>query len=257
MLKKFEIDNFLHTENTLQFDFCEGINIFIGENDTGKTVLLTEIYSKESPIFSKESAIYIPAVNIISYSRSMVALDHKYRLPFDKAMIDIIQNAQLPELRKNTEWQTRLLTKIEKIIKGIVVYENDAFYIQKDSGEKTEFKFVANGYTKLGLLWKLIKNGLFEPGRILLWDEPENSLSPKLMKDLAEILLSLAEVGVQIFIATHNYSLVRWFELLKKEKNTLRYFNLFATENGISYNQADDYTSLGNVFGEVEEDIQG
>ena len=42
---------------------------------------------------------------------------------------------------------------------------------------------------------------------MLFWDEPESNLNPRLVKHVATFLRELATVGVQVFIATHDYLL--------------------------------------------------
>lgn len=59
----------------------------------------------------------------------------------------------------------------------------------------------------MGLLWKLIHNGLLEKETILLWGEPEANLNPEMFPLVVDILLELERAGVQIFIATHSYNL--------------------------------------------------
>jgi predicted ATP-dependent endonuclease of OLD family len=286
-IQKIEINDFLVFKGEFKAEFCDGVNIFIGGNGTGKTTLLKSIYkypdklsgsdkilldeygkfveycpdynNPESKIKLEiininssncedvfDNMIFIPAINIISYSKGMVAFDDKYKLPFDKSMIDIIKNAQLPELKQNNEVQEKLLKKLEEIINGTVVYENDTFYIQKNSGEKIEFSMEALGYTKFGLLWKLIKNGLFNPRVILIWDEPENSLNPELISTLVEILLELSENGVQIFIATHDYDLARYFDVRKNKNIPVAFHNLIKKDNQIVCNTSNEYLKLND-----------
>ena len=64
------------------------------------------------------------------------------------------------------------LSFISEIIDGIVIYENDSFYVIKNNGMKLEFSFEAEGLRKFALLWKLIRNGLLEKDSVLIWDEP-------------------------------------------------------------------------------------
>lgn len=125
----------------------------------------------------------------------------------------------------------------------MVVYENDNFYIIKEDDKKIEFSLEAEGFRKLGLLYKLIRNGLIEKDTIFFWDEPESNINPELIPLLVEILLDLQKEGVQIFIATHSYNLAKYFEV-KKSDNVI-FHNLYKTENGVKA-QSDKY------FGELE-----
>ena len=53
----------------------------------------------------------------------------------------------------------------------------------------------------------------------LFWDEADCSLNPNLMKLLVQILLELSRNGQQIILTTHDYVLVKWFDLLSKKSN--------------------------------------
>ena len=91
--------------------------------------------------------------------------------------------------------------------------EDDVFYVVKSDGRKIEFSLEAEGLRKLGLIWKLIRNGLLENGSLLLWDEPEANLNPELYPIVADILVELQKNGVQIFVATHSYNLAKYIEI--------------------------------------------
>ena len=47
-----------------------------------------------------------------------------------------------------------------------------------------EFSLLSEGVRKLALLWILIPNGTLSSGSVLLWDEPETNLNPKLFHPL-------------------------------------------------------------------------
>ncbi|MCI9646899.1 MAG: ATP-binding protein [Lachnospiraceae bacterium] len=88
--------------------------------------------------------------------------------------------ASLPETREISGIMQGILEKISNAIDGTVILEDDSFYVLKRDGKKIDFSLEAEGLRKIGLLWKLIRNGLLEEGCILLWDEPEANLNPEL-----------------------------------------------------------------------------
>ena len=47
----------------------------------------------------------------------------------------------------------------------------------------------------------------------MYWDEPESNLNPALIKVVANFIKLLAEQGVQVFIATHDYLLTHLLSL--------------------------------------------
>lgn len=172
-------------------------------------------------------AVFIPTTEMLSHAKGFLAMNQKYRMPFDGTQIDIIVNASLPETREIPDSCKAVLDEISKVIDGTVVQENDIFYVLKKDGRKVEFSLEAEGFRKLGLLWKLIRNGLLEKGSVLLWDEPEANLNPELYPMVANILLSLEENGVQIFIATHSYNFAKYLEIRRNKTEQVMFHNLY------------------------------
>ena len=72
-------------------------------------------------------------------------------------------------------------------------------------------------------------------GSILFWDEPEANLNPKMMELVVEILYKLVELGVQVFISTHNSMLTSRIRLCEGKGQTM--YHLFSKneEGAIDY----------------------
>lgn len=108
----------------------------------------------------------------------------------------------------------------------------------------------AEGFRKIGVLQRLLGNGSLNPGTAgpLLWDEPESNLNPKLMKDLVLALLELARNGQQIILATHDYVLLKWFDLLiDKGKGDQVRFHVLSREaetGQVRRDSMDDYRAI-------------
>ena len=325
-IQKIILTNFM-VFNKIAIDFCDGVNILIGNNGTGKTTLLKCIYAacessnisihpnkakrfrdyfssnKENmksinqkqkeddfrliQVFSKDvefhyrawddgtldleswlelglKSVFIPANEMLSHSKGLLSMEAKYgNIPFDATQIDVLVNAQLWETKDVNKNKKAMLQVIEDEIGGKVVFEDDMFYIKKSNGLKVEFSLEASGYCKLGLLWKLLRNGLLESGSILLWDEPESSLNPELAPMLVDILLELSRQGVQIFLATHDYNLSKYFSIKKKADDKISFHSLYKTNGGVICEQADEYDLLKNnsiVNAEIkmlEDEIEG
>lgn len=175
-------------------------------------------------------SVFIPVVEMLSHSKGFLNLNQKYKLPFDKTQVDIIVNAGLPELREIPDISKKVIEKISNIINGEVIFENDNYFILKKDGRKILFSMEAEGLRKFALLWQLLKNGSIETGSILLWDEPEANINPKLIPTLVEILLELQRNGIQIFVTTHDYIFAKYFEVKQKENDNIIFHSLYETE---------------------------
>lgn len=172
-------------------------------------------------------SIFIPTMEMLSHSKGFLALNEKFKMPFDGTQVDIIVNASLPEARTLPEYMGNILAEISNAIDGEVVHEDDSFYVIKKDGRKIDFSLEAEGLRKLALLWKLIKNGLLEKGTILLWDEPEANLNPELFPLVAKILLELQKNEIQVFVATHSYNFAKYLEILRCEERDVQFHNLY------------------------------
>lgn len=108
----------------------------------------------------------------------------------------------------------------------------------------------AEGFRKIGVLQRLLSNGSLNPGTAgpLLWDEPESNLNPKLMRDLVLALLELARNGQQVILATHDYVLLKWFDLLMdKGKGDQVCFHVLSREaetGQVRRDSMDDYRAI-------------
>lgn len=111
----------------------------------------------------------------------------------------------------------------------------------------------AEGYRKIGVLHRLLCNGSINPGStgVLLWDEPEANLNPALMKEVVQVLLELSRNGQQIILATHDYVLLKWFDLLSEEgkEDHIRYHVIAeaAGDRSISVQSIDDYSRIAET----------
>lgn len=193
------------------------------------------------------TGVFIPAKDMLTHSRGLLEMASKYGsdMPFDKTLLDVIELSkrwkvdEIPELGRN------ILPKIERIIGGKVIVENDTFYIEKTNGKKIEFSTEAEGIKKIALIWQLIMNEGITSGSVLFWDEPEANINPSILKDIAEILLELSRNGVQVFVATHNYVFAKYIEVMMNDKNEVAFHALYDTQGeGVQCETKDKFTLL-------------
>ena len=151
---------------------------------------------------------------------------------FEDIYSDILDRAFVPPLLGAPDLPRRnLLKKLRSALDGKVGLENEEFFLVSNRG-KLEFTLLAEGLRKLGLLWLLIQNGALTAGSILFWDEPETNLNPKLFGSVIDILLELQRLGVQIFIATHDYLIIKQLDLKAKSEDEIAYHALHHEEKG-------------------------
>ncbi len=291
MIEELSLKHFTAFEY-VDIKFSPGINIFIGQNGTGKTHILKILYTVLTAMHEKKrvsdkivsvflpkdrnigrlvkrtvgrnraqvimirdgkrlklsfsaamrdtlklanswngesigSCVYIPVKEMLANAPGFLALYNNREVHFEEVYADIIYKALIPKLRGPVPWDRRkLLERIQEIMEGKVLAKEDHFYLKNSQGD-LEFTLLAEGMRKLALLWLLIQNGTLLEGSVLFWDEPEANINPKIMKTLAGVLLELQRLGVQTFIATHDYVTLKEFDLQRGKDDQLSFHAMF------------------------------
>ncbi|MSP00856.1 MAG: ATP-binding protein [Acetobacteraceae bacterium] len=151
-----------------------------------------------------------------------------------------------------------LLVPLEDAMDGKLVLENNGRFYLNGSKGNIEISLVAEGLRKFGMLARLISNGTLLNNCYLFWDEPEANLNPRLVAKLADAIVGLSVVGVQVFIATHSLFLLREFEMLLGSRNheayDARFFGLHAEKDGVRIDQGSSIDDVGDI-GSLDEEL--
>jgi len=175
--------------------------------------------------------VYIPVKEMLSNAPGFRSLYTQREVHFEEIYADILDRAYRPALRGPIDDQRKqLLTAIQRAIEGKVVLKEEEFFLRNKQGN-LEFTLLAEGMRKLGLLWLLIQNGTLLGGSVLFWDEPETNLNPKQFGALIEILLELQRIGVQVFLATHDYVILKELDLRRRKRDRILFHVLYRDEN--------------------------
>jgi len=198
------------------------------------------------------NSVYIPVKEMLAHAPGFISLNYKREIEFEELYVDVLKQAYLPRLKTlpNQEY-VKIFKDLTKAIGGEVILKGEHFFLKTEQGE-LEFSLLAEGLRKLALIWLLIQNGSLNPGSILFWDEPESNLNPSLIGLVVEVILELHRQGVQVFLTTHNYVLLKKFDLCTKKDDAVRYISLFRDDSdsvvsvssdtyaGISHNEISD-----------------
>jgi len=172
-------------------------------------------------------SVYMPVKEMLSNAPGFHSLYSQREIHFEEIYSDILNRAYRPALRGPVDQaRKRLLKNLQKLIDGKVIIKDEEFFLRNKQG-KLEFTLLAEGMRKLGLLWLLIQNGTLLNGSVLFWDEPEANLNPKLYGPLIETLLELQRMGVQVFLATHNYVILKEIDLRRETKDKIMFHSLY------------------------------
>ena len=203
------------------------------------------------------NSVYIPVKEMLANAPGFRSLYASRSIHFEEVYADILDRAFLPALREEPAAFVTLLRDLEKALGGSVSIEGEEFFLDGRHGT-LEFSLLAEGLRKLALLWLLIRNGSLSQGSVLFWDEPETNLNPKLYRLLMEALLELQRHGVQIFLATHDYGILKEIDLQMVNDDKVAFHSLYrGDEDGeIECCTSKDYLGIHpNAIAEAFSDI--
>ena len=172
-------------------------------------------------------SVYIPVKEMLSNAPGFRSLYTGRQVAFEEVYADIVDRALLPLLKGPPDVQRKKILEIlKKEMDGNVSVQKEEFFLHNRQG-MLEFTLLAEGLRKLALIWILIQNGTLLKGSVLCWDEPEANLNPRLMKTVVGILLELQRMGVQVFISTHDYVLLKEFDLQTTKTDHVIFHSLY------------------------------
>ncbi len=102
---------------------------------------------------------------------------------------------------------------------GKVEYDDASSRWQFRTGnQKFPIGVTAEGIKKIAILDTLLGNRYLDKNSVIFMDEPESALHPKAISQLLDIIAKLAEEGIQFFLASHSYFVIKKLYLLAQEK---------------------------------------
>ncbi len=167
------------------------------------------------------NSIFIPAKEILSLHQIILkSRDTDKAFGFDDTCLDLARALiQLPSRGKTHTTFAVSHKKLETLLGGKVEYEKTNNQWQYKKGNQTfPIGVTAEGIKKIAILDTLLGNRYLNPQSILFIDEPESSLHPVAINQLLDIIADLAQSGIQIFLASHSYFVVKKLYLIAQKK---------------------------------------
>ena len=109
--------------------------------------------------------------------------------------------------------------KLDNILGGKIEYDNETnrwYFNQGD--QKYSVGVMAEGIKKIAILDTLLGNGYLNENSIIFIDEPESALHPEAIDKLLDIVAMLAQHGIQFFLASHSYFVIKKLFLIAQEQ---------------------------------------
>lgn len=159
------------------------------------------------------NALFIPAKEVLTAFNDIRNIrELRFGTGFDDTYLDLIKALNIPTTKGRVASElSQVNQSLEDLFEGKIEQtgQNDQPFIFKKGNQQFAMQQTAEGIKKIGILTTLITNRQLGKGTILFMDEPETALHPDAVRQMVEMLVAMSKAGVQIFLASHSYFVIK------------------------------------------------
>ncbi len=169
------------------------------------------------------NALFIPAKEVLTAFNDIRNIrELQFGVGFDDTYLDLIKALNIPTSKGKVASELSQVNKsLEDLFEGKIeqTRQNDQPFVFKKGNQQFAMQQTAEGIKKIGILTTLITNRQLGKGTILFMDEPETALHPDAVRQMVEMLVAMSKAGVQIFLASHSYFVIKQLAICAKRDN--------------------------------------
>lgn len=167
------------------------------------------------------NSVFLPPKEVLSLTDVIyksAVIDRMFG--FDATYVDLVNALRIPTQRgRNSNAFASARRRLEDIFSGKVEFDSEANrWIYKKGNKRFSITATAEGIKKIAMLDTLLGNRYLSQDSIVFIDEPEAALHPTAITEFLEIIALLAEAGIQFFIATHSYYVIKKLQLIAHQQ---------------------------------------
>jgi AAA15 family ATPase/GTPase len=166
------------------------------------------------------NSVFLPAKEVLSLHQIILKSREQDKVfGFDDTYYDLAKALRIATSSGNNYKEfVRSRRNLEEIIGGVIEYdETSGRWLFAKGRHKFPIGVTAEGIKKIAILDTLLGNRYLDTNSVVLIDEPESALHPTAIAQLLDIVVMLAERGIQFFMASHSYFVVKKLFLIAQE----------------------------------------
>lgn len=213
----------------LMSDQDERFEYSFGPSTTKQIQNLTNTFSPRT----SDNSIFIPAKEILSLREIIMDSRDRYaEFGFDDTYVDLAK-ALVPTTKgRNYVAFSDARQSLETIVGGRLEYDPERKEWTFKSGKnKYDLSLTSEGIKKLSILDLLLGNHYLTNKSVIIIDEIEANLHPDMIRRFLEIVVMLAQAGIQFFISTHSYFVIKNLYIMAHQENM--HIPTFSFEEGL------------------------
>jgi AAA15 family ATPase/GTPase len=227
IFKTFNLENKsknqLFNDVSKQFEITVTDEIELGiimlQNNSNYIALGTKPPINNELTLNLANAIFLPAKEVMSQYREIQYCAEKLvSTGYDLTYIYAAQALRRSEVgAKKISVGVDVVYAFDKIFDSKVRYSEEyTDFVMTVNGKDLTTPSIAEGIRKTSTIANLLNADEIQPGDVLFIDEPENNLHPRAQRAFMEALVKLSQAGVQVFMASHSYTVLKQLEIIAK-----------------------------------------
>ncbi len=167
------------------------------------------------------NSVFLPAKEVLSlHSVILESREQDKAFGFDDTYLDLARALRVSPTRgRNFAEFAQSRASLEELLNGKVEYDTDGekWYFRRGN-QKFPIGVTSEGTKKIAILDTLLGNRYLSPESVIFIDEPESALHPVAISKLLDIIGVLARRGIQFFVASHSYFVVKKLFLIAQQE---------------------------------------
>lgn len=208
------------------------------------------------------NSIFLPAKEVLSLQKIILkSREQDVMFGFDDTYLDLAKALRTPTIKgKNPKAFAQSRQILRDFLGGRIELDPQTDrWIFRKGNLRFPIGTTSEGTKKTAILDTLLGNRYLSPASRVFIDEPEAALHPRAISELMDIIALLAESGMQFFLASHSYFVIKKLLLIALKKSmSLPVLSLSA--EGVSYANLADGMPQNSIIDEsirlYEEEVE-
>lgn len=167
------------------------------------------------------NTVFIPAKEILSIRDIILEAKEDNQFGFEEPYSDLAKALSRTQKGKNYDSFAQARDIVSNMVGGRLEYDEEKKEWQfRDNDRKVyEVATTSEGVKKLSILDILLGNRYLDNHSVIIIDEIEANLHPSMISQFLDAIYMLAESGVQFFIASHSYFVIKRLYILAHRRD--------------------------------------
>lgn len=166
------------------------------------------------------NSIFIPAKEVVSLQDSILRLYEVDKIfGFDKTYVDLARAMSKTVQGRNYKEFSEARAELNDALGGKLEYDSvgKAWVFRDREKRMYDIMLTSEGIKRLSILELLLGNHYLSKDSIVIIDEAEANLHPEMVARFMKVIFLMAQAGVQFFISTHSYFVIKNLYILSQE----------------------------------------